>query len=198
MNVKDSANNQIVYDDWDIVSVTSTIPAGTPNTTNYAPGFDLKIDFDNVPGGIDNPIPITVTMKLRDKKKINEDITITKVINVTYDIIPGQFVGTMIHVSRNGSEYINHDAILDIGGGVMINYNEWEVLSISATNSDIPTLSARVEMSGPPANNFKIITKSTNPITLTSVGNTYITIVLKHKHGLPNASISKAFSTTIA
>ena len=198
MNVKDSANNQIVYDDWDIVSVTSTIPAGTPNTTNYAPGFDLKIDFDNVPGGIDNPIPITVTMKLRDKKKINEDITITKVINVTYDIIPGRFVGTMIHVSRNGSEYINHDAILDIGGGVMINYNEWEVLSISATNSDIPTLSARVEMSGPPANNFKIITKSTNPITLTSVGNTYITIVLKHKHGLPNASISKAFSTTIA
>ena len=200
MNIEDSANNQINYDDWDIVNITSTVPTNTPNTTNYDPaqhGDKFEIEFNGIPGNLGNPIPITVTATLRDTKKINEDITITKLINATYVTpIPHHINETSIYVHSNGSEFTN-DKSIHTSGGAGINYSEWEILSVSATNPDIPTLSVRAEMSGPPANSFKIITKSTNPIAQSSVANTQITIVLKHKHGLPNVSITHAFRTHI-
>ena len=200
MNIEDSANNQINYDDWDIVNITSTVPTNTPNTTNYDPaqhGDKFEIEFNGIPGNLGNPIPITVMATLRDTKKINEDITITKLINATYVTpIPHHINETSIYVHSNGSEFTN-DKSIHTSGGAGINYSEWEILSVSATNPDIPTLSVRAEMSGPPANSFKIITKSTNPIAQSSVANTQITIVLKHKHGLPNVSITHAFRTHI-
>ena len=83
MNIENSANSQIVYTDWDISSITTTVPTSITNTTVYDPTtYTLNITFDGAPGTSGSTVPVTVTMVLKDKRKLDNDITLTKTVNM--------------------------------------------------------------------------------------------------------------------
>ena len=79
MNIESSGGDAIVYADWNIDNITSSIP-GT--ATYDSEVHKLNVNFTASPGTSGSTIPITITIVLKDKQKIDNDITLTKTVNM--------------------------------------------------------------------------------------------------------------------
>ena len=79
MNIESTGGDAIVYDDWNIDNITSSIPGAATYDSEL---HKLNIVFNASPGTSGSTVPLTVTMVLKDKRKVDNDITLTKTINM--------------------------------------------------------------------------------------------------------------------
>lgn len=79
MNIESAGGDAIVYDDWNIDSIASSIPGAATYDSEL---HKLNIIFNTSPGTSGSMVPLTVTMVLKDKRKVDNDITLTKTVNM--------------------------------------------------------------------------------------------------------------------
>ena len=79
MNIESTGGDAIVYDDWNIDNITSSIPGAATYDSEL---HKLNIVFNASPGTSGSTVPLTVTMVLKDKRKVDNDITLTKIVNM--------------------------------------------------------------------------------------------------------------------